>query len=89
VDGGTAGAVGDADAPGHPADGDAEAALPFQTAVTEEIGVDGTIEDVEGQIRDDEVVELFPHECGIGDFAFHGCDPKRKSARRGAPGGRP
>ena len=72
MDGGTSGALGDANAVGEPSDGEMEAALALQMTMTEEEAVDGAIKDVERQVRDQEVVELFPHECGVGNFAFHG-----------------
>jgi hypothetical protein len=72
MDGGTSGAIRDANAAGEPSDGEMEAALAFEMAMAEEEGVDGTVENVQSQIRDDEVVEMFPHHCAVGHFAFHG-----------------
>jgi hypothetical protein len=57
-----------ADTASEPKHRKAEAALAFEAAVTKKIGVDGAIDGVERQVRDDDVVDLFPHPCAIGNF---------------------
>jgi hypothetical protein len=75
---GTSSAGGDADTIGEPQQGETDAALPFQAGVAEQEGVDGAVDGVEAEIRDEMVIELFPHECGVGCHAFHGYDPVKR-----------
>ena len=54
---------------------EAEAVLAFEPGVTQKMRIDGAVDHVETEVRHDEVVELFPHPCAVGDSVFHGEDP--------------
>src|SRR5947207_1379171 len=51
--GGPSGAEGDTDAAGEPSQRKAETRLAFQATVAQEIGVDGAVDDVEGEARNE------------------------------------
>jgi len=62
------GAIGNTDSAGQPRHGKAKMTLPFQAAVAEEIGIDGTVDDVEFEARNEQVVDVFPHHDHIDFF---------------------
>jgi len=66
------GAGADADAAGKPGHGEAELKLAFETAVADEMRVDGAVGDGQAQPREEKVLELFPKMLEIQFFAFHG-----------------
>ena len=66
---------------------EAEAVLAFEPSVTKKMRVGGTVDYVEVQVRDDEVIELFPHPCAVGDSVFHGGDPVKRDTGDGRPEG--
>jgi len=72
ADGFTHGAGADADAAGEPGHGEAELELPFETAVADEMRIDGAVGDGQSQPREEEVLELYPKLFDIQFFAFHG-----------------
>jgi len=72
AEGGTSGADRYANASGEPGHGEQEPAFPFQAGVTEKEGVDGAVEDIQSEIGDNEIVELFPDPCGVGFVVGHG-----------------
>jgi len=43
--------------------------------VAKEIGINGPVNDVKSETRNHEVVEVFPDECSIELFVFHGLNP--------------
>ena len=66
------GAGADADATGKPGHGEAELVLAFETAVADEMRIDGAVGDGQAQPREEKVLELFPKMLDIQFFAFHG-----------------
>src|SRR5260370_310100 len=68
----THGAGADADAAGKPGHGEAELELAFETAVAEEMRIDGAVGDGQAQAREEKVLELYPKMLDIQFFAFHG-----------------
>jgi hypothetical protein len=66
------GAGADADAAGEPGHGEAELEPAFETAVAEEMRIDGAVGDGQAQPREEEVLELYPKLFDIQFFAFHG-----------------
>src|SRR5216683_637117 len=62
----------DANAAGKPGHGEAELELAFETAVADEMRIDGAVGDGQAQAREEEVLELFPKTFNIQFFAFHG-----------------
>jgi len=62
----------DADAAGEPGHGEAELELTFETAVAEEMRIDGAVGDGQAQAREEKVLELYPKMFDIQFFAFHG-----------------
>jgi hypothetical protein len=68
----THGASADADAAGKPGHGEAELELAFETAVADEMRIDGAVGDGQAQPREEKVRELFPKIFDIQLFAFHG-----------------
>lgn len=68
----THGAGADADTAGEPGHGEAELELAFETAVAEEMRIDGAVGDGQAQPREEKVLELFPKMFDIQFFAFHG-----------------
>jgi hypothetical protein len=68
----THGAGADADAAGEPRHGEAELVLAFETAVADEMRIDGAVGDGQAQPREEEVLELYPEVFEIQFFAFHG-----------------
>ena len=68
----THGAGANADAAGEPGHGEAELELAFETAVADEMGIDGAVGDGQAQPRKEEVLELFPKLFDIEFLAFHG-----------------
>jgi hypothetical protein len=67
-----AGADADADAAGEPGHGEAELELAFETAVADEMRIDGAVGDGQAQPRDEKVLELYPKMLEIQFFAFNG-----------------
>jgi len=65
------GAIGNTDPAGEPGHGKAKTPLPFQVAVAEEIGIDGAVDDVEFEARNERVVDVFPHHDRIDFSCFH------------------
>ncbi len=68
----THGAGADADAAGEPGHGEAELELAFETAVADEMRIDGAVGDGQAQPREEKVLELYPKMLEIQFFAFHG-----------------
>src|SRR4029077_19753322 len=68
----TDGAGADADAAGEPGHGEAELEPAFETAVTDEVRIDGAVGDRQAQPREEKVLELYPKMLEIQFFAFHG-----------------
>ena len=64
-----AGGEGTAGEPGH---GEAEPEPPFETAVPQEVRIDGAVRDGQAQPGNQMVFELFPDLYGVGFFVFHG-----------------
>lgn len=67
--------TGNADSAGEPLNGEAEPQLRFETAVAQEMGIDGAVEHREAQLRDENVFHLLPDfgrvGGGIGHFVCH------------------
>jgi hypothetical protein len=67
--------TGNADSAGEPLNGEAEPQLPFETAMAQEMGIDGAVEYGEAQPRDENVFHLLPDlSCvggGVGHFVCH------------------
>ncbi len=68
----THGAGADANAAGQPGHGEAELELAFETAVADEMRIDGAVGDGQAQPREEKVLELYPKMFDIQFFAFHG-----------------
>jgi hypothetical protein len=68
----THGAGADANAAGEPGHGEAELELAFETAVADEMRIDGAVGDGQAQAREEKVLELYPKMLEIQFFAFHG-----------------
>ncbi len=68
----THGAGADANAAGEPGHGEAELELAFETAVADEMRIDGAVGDGQAQAREEKVLELLPKMFDIHFFAFHG-----------------
>jgi hypothetical protein len=68
----THGAGADANAAGEPGHGEAELELAFETAVADEMRIDGAVGDGQAQAREEKVLELYPKTLDIQFFAFHG-----------------
>src|SRR3989442_10447403 len=62
----------DANAAGEPGHGEAELELAFETAVADEMRIDGAVGDGQTQAREEKGLELFPKMFAIPFFAFHG-----------------
>ena len=56
----------------HPQNRKAVAEIAFEAAVTEEMGIDGAVDDREAQLRRELVFQLFPDKFGVRFFSFHG-----------------
>ena len=63
----THGAGADADAAGEPGHGEAELEPAFETAVADEMRIDGAVGDGQAQSREEEVSELYPKMLDMGD----------------------
>ena len=72
ADGFTDGAGADADAAGEPGHGEAELEPAFETAVADEMRIDGAVGDGQAKAREEEVLELYPEMLDVQFFAFHG-----------------
>jgi hypothetical protein len=72
ADGFTHGAGTDADAAGEPGHGEMELVPAFETAVADEMRIDGAVGDGEMEAREEEVLALYPKLFEIQFFAFHG-----------------
>src|SRR5260370_19678353 len=70
--GATGGVGGQASTTGEPGNGEPEAGLSFETAVPQEMRIDGAVRDGEAQAGNEMVLELFPDLCGVGFIVFHG-----------------
>ncbi len=66
------GAGADTDAAGEPGHGEAELGPAFETAVADEMRIDGAVGDGQAQPREEKVLELFPKMFDIQFFALHG-----------------
>jgi len=62
----------DANAASEPGHGEAELELAFETAVADEMRIDGAVGDGQAQPREEEILELYPKLFDIQFFAFHG-----------------
>jgi hypothetical protein len=89
ADGGASATCREAHAAGEPAHGEGQAALAFEAAVTQEVQVDGLVDGVESEVRNDKVFELFPHEYGIEFLVFHDVIQVSRRYRRGRRADRP
>jgi hypothetical protein len=56
----------------EPGNGKAELKVSLETAVAKKMRIDGAVGDREAQTRNQKVLELFPHLCGIQFFSGHG-----------------
>ena len=63
--------TGNADSAGEPLNGEAEAQLPFETAMAQEMGIDGAVEYGEAELRDENVFHLLPDFGSVECFVFH------------------
>jgi hypothetical protein len=72
ADGFTYGAGADADTAGEPGHGKAELEPAFETAVADEMRIDGAVGDGQAQPGEEEVLELNPEMLDVQFFAFHG-----------------
>jgi hypothetical protein len=61
-----------ADAAGEPGHGEAKLGLAFETAVADEMRIDGAVGDGQTQPGEEEVLELNPKMFDIQFLAFHG-----------------
>jgi hypothetical protein len=61
----------EADTAGEPGNGKTEAEPPFEAAVAEEMTIDRAVDDGQAQPGNEQVVDLLPDLCGVGDFVFH------------------
>jgi hypothetical protein len=77
ADGFTDGAGADADTAGEPGHGEVELEPAFETAVADEMGIDGAVGDGQAEAREEKVRELFPKTLEVQFFAFHGGSLKR------------
>jgi hypothetical protein len=68
----TGGVGGEASTAGEPGNGEAEPGPSFETAVPEEMRIDGAVRDGQTQPWNEKVFEVFPDLCGVGFFVFHG-----------------
>lgn len=66
------GVVGEARTASEPEDRELEPKLSFEAAVAKEVRIDDAVGGGQAQTRDKEVLELFPHLCGVGFFGWHG-----------------
>jgi hypothetical protein len=71
AEGGASSAVREAHAASEPAHGEVQAEFAFKATVTQEMRINGAVDGIEGEVRDKEVFELFPHPYGIELFGFH------------------
>jgi hypothetical protein len=60
-----------ASAAGEPGDGKAEPKLSLEAAVAYEMIVDDAFRDGETEPRDEQILDLFPHQCRIDFLVFH------------------
>jgi hypothetical protein len=72
ADGFAHGAGADADAAGKPGHGEMELEPAFETAVADEMRIDGAVGDGQAQLRVEKVLELYPKMLKIQFFAVHG-----------------
>jgi hypothetical protein len=82
ADGFTHGAGADADTAGEPGHGEVKLVPAFETAVSDEMRIDGAVGDGKVEAREEEVLELYPKMFEIQFFAFHGGSLKRVSVVR-------
>jgi hypothetical protein len=78
ADGFTHGAGADADPAGEPGHGEVELVPAFETAVADEMRIDGAVGDGEMEAREEKVLALNPKVFEIQFFAFHGGSLRRK-----------
>jgi hypothetical protein len=71
----TGGVGGEASTAGEPGDGEAEPGASFETAVAEEMRIDGAVGDGQAQPGNEKVFEVFPDEFGVELFVFHNANP--------------
>src|SRR5438445_6508099 len=60
---------------GQPDHGKTQAALPFEEAMAQQMGIDGALNDREPQPWRENIFKLFPHLYSIELFVFHGFRP--------------
>jgi hypothetical protein len=82
ADGFTHGPGADADTTGEPGHGEVELELAFETAVADEMRIDGAVGDGQAQTREEEVLELYPKLFDIQFFAFHSGSLKKVDSRK-------
>jgi hypothetical protein len=70
------GCVREANATGETGNGKTELALAFETAMPNEVVIDHALGKSEAQAGHENVIELFPEECGIGFVVFHSLGSK-------------
>ena len=71
----TRGHLAEADTPGEPENGKAEAEPPFETTVAQKMRIDGALDDGEAQARHEKIFELFPEVFGVWFLVFHDASP--------------
>jgi hypothetical protein len=64
--------VGETSTASEPGNGKAELKVSLETAMAKEMRIDGAVGDREAQTRNQKVLKLFPHLCGIQFFSGHG-----------------
>jgi hypothetical protein len=74
----TGGVGGEASTAGEPGNGEAEPGPAFETAVAEEMRIDGAVRDGQAQPGNEKVFEVFPDLCGVEFLVFHGLGPGRE-----------
>lgn len=82
ADGFTDGAGADADAAGEPGHGEMELEPAFETAVAEEMRIDGAVGDGQTQPGEENVLQLFPKMLDVQFFAVHGRSLQRVGSRK-------
>ena len=78
----TRGSDGEASTPGEPGNGKAEAELPFEAGMAQEMRIDRAVDDGEAEARDEIVFQVFPELFGVGFFVFHGLGPEWEYRKR-------
>ena len=68
---------------GEPCLNEVDAMPAFEAGVTKEMGIDGAVDDVETELRYDNIIDLFPHLCRIRQFRFHDGSPVKRDSGDG------